>query len=133
MTTDKFLSRGTLDIDPKLSTAPDEWDMWSSNFKAYIEAIYPGLNPDKLKLLRAIVKPHRTADQDVFFSQSLASVEHHLSVVKQEAFVSVKVLHKWHQFLFGRHFQLITDQQSVQNKKILCWQSELYCFRSDIS
>jgi hypothetical protein len=52
---DKFLRPHTLDIDPELPTAADEWEMWLANFKEFIKAIDAALNPDKLVLLKAHV------------------------------------------------------------------------------
>lgn len=52
---DKFLRPGILDIDPDSTSAADDWDMWKTNFGAFLDAIDPSLSPDKLKLLRAHV------------------------------------------------------------------------------
>lgn len=80
-----------------------------------------------------------------FFSRSLSPSEKYHSAVEREACAVVEALRKWRHFLVGRHFQLITDQQSVRymfdnknrgkikNDKILRWRLELTCFSFDIT
>ena len=80
-----------------------------------------------------------------FFSRSLAPSERHHSAIEREACAIVEAVRKWRHFLIGRHFQLVTDQQSVRfmfdhknrgkvkNEKILRWRLELSCFSYDIS
>nr|XP_014278148.1 uncharacterized protein LOC106682030 [Halyomorpha halys] len=50
---------------------------------------------------------------DAFYTQSLNNSEQHYSSIKKEAFAIVETLHRWKQYLLGRHFGLITDKRSV--------------------
>ena len=80
-----------------------------------------------------------------FFSRSLGKSERHHSVIEREASAIVEALRKWRHFLIGRHFRLVTDQQSVKfmfdqrsrgrvkNDKILRWRLEMASFNFDIS
>ena len=79
-----------------------------------------------------------------FFSRTLSNSEKNHSAVEKEAYAIVESLRKWRHFLIGRHFTLITDQQSVafmfdsthsskiKNEKILRWRLDLSCYRFDI-
>lgn len=79
-----------------------------------------------------------------FFSRSLNDSEKRQPTIEKEASAIVEALRKWRHFLIGRHFLLITDQQSVafmfnqthsnkiKNEKIERWRLELSCFRYDI-
>lgn len=72
-------------------------------------------------------------------SRTLIARELKHSFVEKEAYTIVEALRKWHHFLIGQHFKLITDQKSValmidtrhynkiKNEKILRWRSELAC------
>ena len=71
-----------------------------------------------------------------FFSRMSKSERYHSSVEK-EASATVKAVRKWTHFLSGRHFTIITDQQSVvfmysstnygkiKNEKIMRWRMQL--------
>ena len=48
-----------------------------------------------------------------FFSQTLDPSEQNHSPVEKEAYAIVESLKGWRHFPLGRHFKLITDQQSV--------------------
>lgn len=79
-----------------------------------------------------------------FFSRTLSQTERHHSAVEREAYAIVESLKKWKHFLLGKHFKLITDQQSVsfmlnqkhssriKNEKILRWRLELSNYHFDI-
>ena len=79
-----------------------------------------------------------------FHSRSLQGSEKHHSAVEKEAYSIVEALRKWHHFLVGTHFTLITDQKSVafmfnikhqskiKNEKILRWRIELSSLSYDI-
>ncbi|XP_045457867.1 uncharacterized protein LOC123668118 [Melitaea cinxia] len=79
-----------------------------------------------------------------FFSRSLNDSEKRQPSIEKEACAIVEALRKWRHFLIGRHFLLITDQQSVafmfnqthsnkiKNEKIERWRLELSCFKYDI-
>lgn len=79
-----------------------------------------------------------------FFSRSLNVSERHHSAIEKEASAIVESLRKWRHHLIGKHFILITDQQSVsfmfnqkhtskiKNEKIERWRLELSCFKYDI-
>ncbi len=45
-----------------------------------------------------------------FFSQTLSHTEQRHSYVEKEAYAIGESLRKWHHYLIGCHFQLITDQ-----------------------
>ena len=74
----------------------------------------------------------------------LTKNEQHHSSVEKEATAIVEAIRKWTEFLCGRHFTVITDQQSVaymynsknhskiKNNKILQWQMELSEYDFDI-
>ena len=69
--------------------------------------------------------------------------EQNHSPVEKEAYAVVESLKEWRHFLLGRHFKLITVQQSVtfmynnkhaskiKNDKIMRWRVELSCFKYD--
>ena len=79
-----------------------------------------------------------------FFSMMLSKSEIRHSSVEKEATAIVEAIRKWSQFLYGRHFTVITDQQAVsfmykttnlgkiKNGKILRWRMELSEFDFDI-
>lgn len=79
-----------------------------------------------------------------FFSRTLSNAERKHPSVEKEAYAIVESLRKWRHFLMGKHFMLITDQQSVcymfnqnhsskiKNEKILRWRLELSCYKYDI-
>ena len=48
-----------------------------------------------------------------FVSRMLTKNERHHSSVEKEATATVEAIRKWTKFLCGRHFTVITDQQSV--------------------
>ena len=74
----------------------------------------------------------------------LSKSEIRYSSVEKEATAIVEAIRKWSQFLYGRHFTVITDQQAVsfmykttnlgkiKNGKILRWHMELSEFDFDI-
>ncbi|CAB0018705.1 unnamed protein product [Nesidiocoris tenuis] len=74
----------------------------------------------------------------------MSGMRSHLVPDPTEAYAIVESLRKWRHFLSGRHFKLITDQQSVsfifnpnysskiKNEKILRWRLELSEYRYDI-
>ena len=79
-----------------------------------------------------------------FFSRTLNNSEKNHSSVEKEAYAIVESLRKWRHYLIGRHFKLVTDQQSVsfmydnkkkskvKNDKIQRWKIEMSCFKYDI-
>lgn len=79
-----------------------------------------------------------------FFSRTLNDSEKKHSSIEKEACAIVEALRKWRHYLIGRHFILITDQQSIsfmfnekhnskiKNEKIERWRLELSCFKYDI-
>lgn len=79
-----------------------------------------------------------------FFSRTLSNAERKHPSVEKEAYAIVESLRKWRHFLMGKHFMLVTDQQSVcymfnqnhsskiKNEKIQRWRLELSCFKYDI-
>ena len=80
---------------------------------------------------------HQGGRPVAFFSRTLNSDETRYSSVEKEAAAIVKGIRKWSHFLLGRHFTLITDQNSVafmfdhkrhgkvKNDKIMRWRLEL--------
>ena len=52
---EKYLRPKELDLDPDSPNSGDEWKRWKSNFSAFVEAINPELQPNKLQLLKAHV------------------------------------------------------------------------------
>jgi len=48
-----------------------------------------------------------------FILRSLGGSELHYPAVEKEATAIIEAVRKWHHFLAGRHFTLITDQKSV--------------------
>lgn len=50
---EKYLRPESLDIDPKLATAEDEWEVWISKFEAFLTAVATSNDLEKLTLLRA--------------------------------------------------------------------------------
>ena len=48
-----------------------------------------------------------------FFSRTLTNSERKHSSIEKEVYAIVESLHKWRHYLLGKHFQLITGQQSV--------------------
>ena len=79
-----------------------------------------------------------------FFSRTLNSSEMNHSIIEKEASAVVESIRKWRHLLMGRHFQLITDQQSVsfmfqqrhtskiKNEKVMRWRLELSAYSYDI-
>ena len=79
-----------------------------------------------------------------FFSRTLTDSERRHSSIEKEANAIVESLRKWRHYLMGRHFILITDQQSVafmfgqkhsskiKNEKIERWRLELSSYKYDI-
>lgn len=79
-----------------------------------------------------------------FFTRSLNDSEKRQPSIEKEACAIVEALRKWRHYLIGRHFILITDQQSVsfmfnqthtskiKNEKIERWRLELSCYKYDI-
>lgn len=79
-----------------------------------------------------------------FFSRALTDPERRHPAIEKEAAAIVEALRKWRHFLLGRHFILITDQQSVsfmfnqnhtskiKNEKIERWRLELSCYKYDV-
>ncbi|QQP58573.1 Uncharacterized protein FKW44_003939, partial [Caligus rogercresseyi] len=75
-----------------------------------------------------------------FYSRTLSPSEKRHPSVEKEAYAIVESIRKWRHFLLGRHFTLITDQESVsyvfnqrhtckiKNDKIMRWRLELSCF-----
>jgi len=80
-----------------------------------------------------------------FFSHKLTSTEQKWSAVELEAFAIVSAVDHMRQYLLGRHFQLLTDQQGVsflfdsrprnkiKNSKINRWRVELAEYSFDIT
>lgn len=48
-------NNATLDINPELRNAADEWKMWLSNFEVFVDAIDLVLSRDKLVLFKSHV------------------------------------------------------------------------------
>lgn len=79
-----------------------------------------------------------------FFSRALNDSERKHPAIEKEACAIVESLRKWRHYITGRHFILITDQQSVsfmfdqthsskiKNEKIERWRLELSCYKYDI-
>ncbi|XP_047527311.1 uncharacterized protein LOC125064368 [Vanessa atalanta] len=79
-----------------------------------------------------------------FFSRTLTDSECKQSSIEKEASAIVESLRKWRHYLTGRHFLLLTDQQSVvfmfnqkhsskiKNEKIERWRLELSSFKFEI-
>ena len=79
-----------------------------------------------------------------FFSRTLRGAELKYSSVEKEAQAIIESVRHWRNLLTGRHFTLVTDQQSVRfmfdtsrkgkikNEKIMRWRMELLCYRFDI-
>lgn len=79
-----------------------------------------------------------------FFSRALTDPERRHPAIEKEAAAIVEALRKWRHFLLGRHFILITDQQSVsfmfkqdhtskiKNEKIERWRLEMSCYKYDV-
>ena len=79
-----------------------------------------------------------------FFTKMLDKSARHLPSIEKEASAVVESLRKWKYILLGRHFTLVTDQQSVafmfnqkergkiKNDKIMRWRIELSAFSYDI-
>ena len=79
-----------------------------------------------------------------FFSRVLNASEQKYAAVEKEAHAIVDALRKLKHYLAGKHFTLITDQQSVafmfsqvhtgkiKNDKIQRWRLELSCFDFDV-
>ncbi|XP_046974267.1 uncharacterized protein LOC124540644 [Vanessa cardui] len=79
-----------------------------------------------------------------FFSRTLTESECKHSSIEKEASAIVESLRKWRHYLMGRHFLLLTDQQSVvfmfnqkhsskiKNEKIERWRLELSSFKFEI-
>ncbi|XP_055891822.1 uncharacterized protein LOC129927331 [Biomphalaria glabrata] len=89
-----------------------------------------------------------TLNQDgrpvAFFSRTLSKSERRHSAIEKEAYAIVESLRKWHHYLVGNRFTLVTDQRSVafmydkqskgkiKNEKIQRWRLELSCFHYDV-
>ena len=79
-----------------------------------------------------------------FFSRTLSGPELRHPAVEKEAAAIIEAVRKWKHYLTGRHFTLITDQQSVafmfnsklkgkiKNDKIMRWRLELSTYDFDI-
>ena len=79
-----------------------------------------------------------------FFSRTLSKCELNHSAVEKEAAAIIESGRRWRHYLIGRHFVLITDQQSItymfnsqrhgkiKNDKIMRWRVELSCYSYDI-
>ena len=79
-----------------------------------------------------------------FFSRTLRGAELKHASVEKEAQAIIEAIRHWRHFLTGRHFTLVTDQQSVKfmfdtkrkgkikNEKIMRWRMELLCYNFDI-
>ena len=79
-----------------------------------------------------------------FFSRTLRGAELKHASVEKEAQAVIEAVRFWRVFLTGRHFTLVTDQQSVsfmfdtkrkgkiKNEKIMRWRMELLCYYFDI-
>ena len=80
-----------------------------------------------------------------FYSRTLNVHEKHHSPVEKEACAIVEACRKWHHFIAGRKFLLVTDQEAVsflfnknrlrstaKNDKIMRWRVELSCLDFDI-
>ena len=79
-----------------------------------------------------------------FFSRTLQGAERGRSSVEKEAQSIVEAITKWRHYLLGRHFTLVTDQQSVsfmfhqhnsgkiRNDRIRRWRLELTSYVYDI-
>jgi len=80
-----------------------------------------------------------------FFSRSLNQSERNHSSIEKEAYAIVESVRKWHHYLIGRHFTLVTDQRfvsfmfdqhhksKIKNEKILRWRIDLMPYSFDIS
>lgn len=79
-----------------------------------------------------------------YYTRTLSMSERHYPSIEKEAAAIVESLRKWRHLLLGRHFTVITDQQSVKfmfskgngnrikNEKLLRWRIELSSFNFDI-
>lgn len=79
-----------------------------------------------------------------FFSRSLSDHEIRYPSIEKEAAAIVEAIRKWRHYLTGRHFSILTDQQSVaymfktnhkgkiKNDKIMRWRIELSTYDFDI-
>ena len=79
-----------------------------------------------------------------FFSRTLTKAELNHSAVEKEAAAIIESVRKWRHYLTGKHFKLVTDQQSVaymfeakhkskiKNDKIQRWRIELSTYNFDI-
>ena len=79
-----------------------------------------------------------------FYSRTLSKSELNHPSVEKEAYAIIESVRHWRHLLTGRHFKLITDQQSVafmfnkesrnkiKNDKINRWNIELSCYSFDI-
>ena len=79
-----------------------------------------------------------------FMSQTLNHHETHYPAIEKEATAVIKTVRKWFHFLFGQHFTIVMDQNSVafitdnnrwskiKNDKIQVWHLELANFSYDI-
>ena len=79
-----------------------------------------------------------------FFSRTLRGSELKHASVEKEAQAVIEAVRHWRHFLTGRHFTLVTDQQSVsfmfdtkhqgkiKNENIMRWRMELLCYHFDI-
>jgi len=79
-----------------------------------------------------------------FMSRTLSACEKRYSAVEKEATAIIEAARKWLHFLKGRHFTIVTDQESVsfmfsqtnrgkiKNAKIISWRLELSQLHYDI-
>ena len=79
-----------------------------------------------------------------FFSRSLSDHEIRYPSIEKEAAAIVEAIRKWRHYLTGRHFSILTDQQSmaymfkthhkgkIKNDKIMRWRIELSTYDFDI-
>ena len=79
-----------------------------------------------------------------FFSRTLRGAELKHASIEKEAQAIIEAIRHWRHFLTGRHFTLVTDQQSVKfmfdqqhkgkikNEKIMRWRMEMLCYSFDI-
>ena len=79
-----------------------------------------------------------------YYSRTLQGSELKHPSIEKEASAIIECIRHWKHFLTGKHFRLITDQQSVsfmfnakhknkiKNDKIYRWRTELQCYSYDI-
>jgi len=83
---------------------------------ASLQAIYESL-PFVVECDASEVAISATLNQSgrpiAFMSRSLSKSELHYSAVEKEATAIIEAVRKWHLFLAGRHFKIVTDHKSV--------------------